>query len=356
MLHLIIGLVNENLQDKMVATFFNIILIVLSLILTVGITFNSDWNMYYYLFKLEHFKTDFMFTLLTKIFKEFGLGYEDLFIFHIISIIFLFFLLISKFTRNFVYVFLIYFLLDYVHFTNQIRYYLGFPIMILGLYYLLNKRNYILGIGLGILSILFHNGLAVLLLFIPLFLIKDKNYLKILLYCSVAFALFLFLVLQYGIGISFSHFDSYLGGEYETSIIGGIFNALPYIIYLSFLLFEFFRITNNYPDKMNDQEFVFLMKLSFFSVLFLLSSLFLQIIGHRYILPFSIFWIIFYLKMISGLPHKIRFLKMVLFSLVHLLALMCIYILPDLFLPQNHMKEELYLIIESIPYLKDVLY
>lgn len=357
MLHLIIGLVNENLQDKIVATFFNLILILLSLFLTIGITYNSDWNMYYYLFKLEHFKTDFMFTLLTKIFKGFGLTYEELFIFHIISIIFLFFFLITRFTRNYVYVFLIYFLLDYVHFTNQIRYYIGFPIMIMGLYYLLHKKNYILGICLATLSILFHNGLVVLFLFIPSFLlINEKKYLKVLMFCSFIFATFLFLVLQYGIGISFSHFDNYLGGDYETSLIGGLFNALPYIIYLSFLIIEYSRITRKYPEIIYDRELLFLTKISFFPVLFLLTSFFLQIVGHRYILPFSIFWIIFYLKLISGLSQKVRLFKMILFSLVHLITLVCIYILPDFFLSENHMKEELHLILESIPYLKDVIY
>ncbi|MBW8362836.1 MAG: EpsG family protein [Kaistella sp.] len=355
-LHLFFGLLIENIRSRSLPLLLGILVFALAVIFTAGITYNVDWWMYYYLFKYENGSTDFMFPVLTKLFKLLELPYADLYVFHIIGSLLLFSLLITRFTRNYFYVFLIYFLLDYVHFNNQIRYYFGFPVLMLGMYLLLHKRKYLFSVSFIILGLLFHKGLFMLLLFIPAyFFISTEKYIKTMLLLSAVLAVLIMVVVQFGIGLSLEHFDNYLGSEYEGSLVGGAFNALPYLIYFTFMLIEHRRITRKYPDLLKDKNNELLMKLSFFPLFFLAASFFLQILGHRYIMPFSIFWCIYYLNMIRGLPQKVRFPKMLLFSAVHFAALFSIYFLPDYFLAKNHFMKQLEMTVESIPYLKDLL-
>ncbi|MBW8360040.1 MAG: EpsG family protein [Weeksellaceae bacterium] len=334
-----------------------IVLAMAALLFTVGIRDNSDWKMYYYFFKLGNEETDLMFVLLAKLFKSAGFEFADLYMFHMVSIVVLFFLFISRYTRNAFYVVLLYFLLDFVHLTNQIRYYFGFPILMLGLYYLFSAKRYTVSVLLIILSLLFHKGLFMLLLFIPAYyLIPAKRFITMMLWFSAALVLLIVLVVRFGVGLSLEHFDSYLGREYESSLVGGLFNALPYLTYLGFILVEHYRLNRHNPDLLSDPQNRLLMKLSFFPLVFLPASFLLQILGHRYILPFSIFWIIYYLMLIRDLSEKTRFLKMLLFGTVHFVALCSIYIFPDYFLPENHYLKELESTIKSIPYLKALIF
>lgn len=337
------------------ATGLGLLLLVAALVFTAGISDNGDWLMYYYMFKMENEDIDVMFQLLTQIFKWAGLKYDDLYMFHIVLIILLFFTLISRLTRNVFYVFLIYILLDYVHLTNQIRYYFGFPLMIMGLHQLLQRKNYALSFALMVLALLFHKGLFLLLLFIPAYyFVSSANFIRVMMLLSGVFPL-LILGIRAGLGVSLEHFDNYLGSEYEASVVGGVFNALPYLAYLVFLLIEYGRFRKKNADLATDEKMDFLMKLSFFPLMFLPASFLLQIIGHRYIMPFSIFWVIFYLRLIRDLPARVRFLKMLLFSGVHLAALVSIYILPDFFFRENHYIEEIKVMLKSIPYLQNLL-
>ena len=355
-LHLFFGLLIENVKKKSLAALLGIAALIVILLFTAGISSNADWKMYYYFFKLENEKTDVMFVLLSKLFNTLGLAYKDLYVFHIVSIVGLFFVLSLKYTRNAFYVVLLYSMLDYVHLTNQIRYYFGFPIFMLGLYYLFSKKTYTVSVLLIILALLFHKGLFILLLFIPIFyLVPPGGFIRMMLLLSVALTVLVVMVVRLGVGLSLEHFDSYLGREYEASVVGGLFNALPYLIYLAFILTEHYRMNRRYPDLLKDTKNVILMKLSFFPLVFLPASFLLQILGHRYIMPFSVFWIIYYLRLIRNLPERTRFLKMLLFSAVHFAALFSIYFLPDFFLPENHYLQEVESTLKSIPYLRNLL-
>ena len=143
-IHLIFGLLIENIKSRAFSIPLNILLIFTILVFTVGITYTADWYMYEYMYEQEDDTTDFVFYSLSKLFNKLRLPYDNLFIFHLISTLLIYFFLITKFTRNYFYVFLVYILLDYVHLTNQIRYYLGFPILLTGFYYLFYKKNYII--------------------------------------------------------------------------------------------------------------------------------------------------------------------------------------------------------------------
>ena len=355
-IHLFFGLLIKNVRSRTLTFLINLSLFATIIYFTVGITYTADWFMYSWIYDKGDDNRDFVFIELSKIFNSLNLEYESLFIFHILTSLLIYWFMISRFTRNYFYVFLIYILLDYVHFTNQIRYYLGFPIMLTGYYYLFYKKKYIISVILISISLLCHVGLASILLFIPAFyLITLKNFIKYIFLASLVLALFVFLLMQGGLAIVLDHYDAYFSKEYDSSLIGGIFNGLPYMVYYVFLLIE----TPKLIKKKNIADhplYELIFKLAFFSLLFLPASFFLQIIGHRYIMPFAIFWIIFYLYLIQDLPQKQKLFKMVFFGIIHFIAIFSIYILPDFVLPQNHFMEQVELTIQSIPYLKDLFF
>lgn len=357
LIHFVVSFIAENLNRKPLYAILNIFLLLFVLFFTLGITYNADWLLYewfYDNYKID--QRDFVYTELSKIFNSFYLPYEDLYIFHLLVYTFLFYLLIRKFTWNYFYVFLIYFFLDYVHYTNQIRYYLGFPIMIFGLYYLLYRKNYILSVGLIVLAILCHSALALLLLFLLAFyFIPTKKYIKISLIISVFFAAVIFVLMQGGLGLVIKHYDNYLSSENESSIIGGIFNSLPYMVYLTYLVIEYYRIKKKYDIDLEHPKTVLLFKLAYFPLILSLGSIFLQIIGHRYIMPLSIFGFLFYLQIIKDLPQNVKFAKMLIFTIINFVAIFSIYYLPEFVLKESHFMNELEKTLKSIPYLKDFL-
>lgn len=356
MIHLIFGLLIENIRSRPLSISANLVLIFSILVFTIGITYTADWFLYDWIYKTEDDTTDFVFYELSKLFNQYQLEFEDLYIFHIVCSLLIYFILITRFTRNYFYVFLIYILLDYVHFTNQIRYYLGLPILLTGYYFLFYRKKYIISIILIGFSLLCHVGLAALLLFIPAFyLIPQRKFIKFILLSSLVVALMVFLLMQGRLALMLDHYDAYFSSEYDSSLLGGIFNGLPYMVYYSFLLIETPKLIKRKIIE-DPLKYELLFKLTFFSLLFLPGSFFLQILGHRYIMPFVIFWVIFYLYLVRDLPQKEKLFKMIVFGIIHFAAIFSIYILPEYLLPQNHFMEQLEYTIQSIPYLKDLFF
>lgn len=355
-IHLVIGLMIENIKRDVFTFPINLLLLVCSMLFTVGITYTADWSLYEWYYRYELELTDPVFFQLTKLFRSYHLEYDYLFMVHISSSILIYFFVISRYTKNYFYVFLIYLMLDYVHFTNQIRYYVGFPILMTGYYYLFYRKRYFISISLIVLGILCHAGLAALLLFIPLFyFVSTKNFTKVIMAGSLAMFIIIYFAMNGSLGLALQHYDAYFGKEYDSSIIGGFFNALPYVAYGVFFTIEFPRLLKK-KVIVDKRKHDLLVKLSIFPFIFLPGALLTQILGHRFIMPFSIFWMITYLYLIRDLPEKKRFFKMLLFSVVHFFAIFAIYILPDFVLPQNLFKKEIELTIKSISYLKDLFF
>lgn len=355
--HNIFGQIIENIPSKRLVYFFNLSLIIVIFIFTLGIRDTADWDMYYRYFVIENDKTDFVFYFLSKKFNDNHLSFVDLYKFHIVITLFLYLFLITRFTRNFFFVFLAYITFDYVHYVNQIRYYMGFPILMIGFYYLLYKKRYIISISLILLSILCHSALSVLLIFIPVYYISINNFLKLLLLLSTIVFVIVYAIFNLGIGIDVEHFGDYLNNDNLSSFVGGLFNALPYIICMTFLLYLNRGIHKKIDTStLEGKKDEFIYKLCFFPIIFIPGALLLQIVGHRYIMPFSIFWFINYLYVIKRVPKKKRVFNYIIFSIVLLLSCFVIYILPDYLLPENHFKDQMETIIKSVDYFKGYFY
>lgn len=312
--------------------------------------------MYYYFYKYE-VETDIVFNNLTFVFKKIYLSYNDLYKFHIIVIVSLYFLLISRFTKNIFFVFLAYILLDNVHFLNQIRYYLGFPILMIGYYLLFYKSKYFLSILCIVLSILCHSGLSFLLILIPIyyFVPTKKYYIYTLMFSAIVFLIALYLF-NSTLGEILKHYGSYFAKDNLSSFVGGLFNAIPYILLLVFLYIETFLLMKKNPEIVDNSEFKFLYKISFFPVIFLPASFLIQVIGHRYVMTFSVFWILYYyIFFIKDQDSRVKLVKSTMLTAIVFISALFIYIIPDYVLSKNHFLKEFLNMVESSDHLKGFL-
>ena len=349
--HYFFGQLIEIYKLKPLAIIMGLLILGLTYYFLLWLEYTADYSMYQYMFKHETDNTDFLFQFLTKFYKANHWSFHDLHVSHIVVSTLIVFYLISRFTSNVFYVFFAYIILDYVHFSNQIRYFLGFPVMILAFYNLFNKR-YILFAILAYLAYLSHASLIVLLTFVPIYyLVKPKQYFKVLSILSVVCFIIVYVAFTLGLGLEIEHFGEYFKEEGTSSFLGGAFNAIPYIVMISFLYFESRKYINANPDCFQDPKFNFLYKISFYTIIFIPASFFMQIAGHRYVMPFMIFYVIFYLYLIRNKTQKIKNLKMILFSSVCFLLSLVIYILPDFLFGENHFLTEIDYMLKSIQYI-----
>ncbi|WP_317174257.1 EpsG family protein [Chryseobacterium muglaense] len=355
-LHLLGGLLIENLHSRYLANICNILLLVIIFILSLGVTRMADWEMYRWFFKLENDQTDFVFYRLSVLFNDVHLGFTELFQFHIIVTTLINYFLITRFSKNYFYVMLAFMVLNYVHSVNQIRYFLGFPILCLGFYYLFLNKKIVFSIGLFILACLCHSALSVLLIFIPLYyFIQKKFFLNLILVCSVLIIVIIFIIFRFNLAGKLNHFGDYLVEENLTSLVGGLYRAFPYILNLGFLYFLNKSILEIFPEYDDDPKYVFLYKICFFSILFIPISFVIDILGHRYVIPFHIFWCLYFLYLTKDLEHKNRTIKFLMFGAIQIISAMFFYIFPDYVLKNNHYLNEMETMITSIKYLKNIL-
>lgn len=345
------GILTEVLKAKPIAYISSVLLIALFLYITVGITYTADYDMYYYFFKYD-VKTDYVFTQLSKVFKSIGWSFHDLYAVHIIMITLLLMLFVLRYNVNVFYIFLFFITIEFVHFTNQIRYFLGFAFLLLS-FHSLYKKNYVYFGIYAALTLLTHIALVVLFTFIPIFyVVKSEIYLKrILVFAGFCFLL-VFGLFNTGIGKEISHFGEYFSASGISSFAGGLYNTIPSIILIAYLYLETKKYIANHPDCFDDKKFIFLFKLTFYTIIFIPASFFLQIAGHRYVMPFVIVYAIYFLYMIRDYNANLKIAKLGMFSFVGFVVCLFLYVFPSYVLDENHYLNETEWILESIKYLK----
>lgn len=353
-----IGQFIERMPSRFIAYIFNGILFLVLLYCFLDFTYTADWGMYYLFFKREESSTDPVFYWLALFFKKsLYLNYTDLYKFHIVLIISLYYFLISRFTKNIFFIFLAYLMLDNVHLVNQIRYYMGFPILMSGFYFLFYRKRYLLAIVLIVIALLCHSGLAFLLLFIPAyyFIPVQKFYKYVIVMSGVIFIVALF-IFNSSLGTILNHFGSYFGKDNQSSFLGGLYNAIPYLLFTVFLFIETISLLRKNPEIEQDLKFKFLYKISFFAMIFIPGSFLIQIIGHRYVMTLSIFWLLYYyVYFIKNQQPKVQLVRFSFLTCIIFVSSLFIYIAPYYIFGHSHFSEEFLDMIKSSDKLKDFL-
>ena len=276
--------------------------------LFIGIRDSADWEIYdKVFFNIEEYDLDVLFNYSSLFARYLGYSFQDLFALHIILYGYFFVKFIAHFTQNIIFVLGFFIVLTYVPLANQIRYFLALSLFLNGLYYYSfakKKTSYIY----FLFSLLSHSSMLVLLSF--LFLEKKvgiENYAKkMLMYCLLFFFTFNAIV-SFGILdlLGQFHFKTYIQEDLLVSnVFGGIFNELPFIFTLILFYYWLKNIIKENAFLLEDKVFVFLYKLTFYSVLFIPISFNFQIIGHRYVQAFIIIWLCLYVYTLKKIEIK----------------------------------------------------
>jgi len=354
--HFLIGQFLEISKSKVFSYFFGLLLLAVVFYFSLGVTENSDNFMFKYFYENDWEKIDPMFILLMKVMNAYHFDYYAFYQVHLIIYTLSYYFFISRYTKNVFYVFLVFFVLYYVPYVNQIRYYLAFPFFLLSIHYFIQKRNLVLFVIFTALAFTSHSAILILYGFIPMYyFISSKSFFKYLFIFSGVLFMVVFALFQMGIVQEIEHFGEYFDKGMTSSVAGGIFNAIPYMIYIFYL----WIIDKNYrkknPDFAQDKTYSFLSKFTFFSIIFIPAAFFVQILGNRYVFPFLIVWLIFYLYTIREEPAKRKFFSLFIAGLIHLFVGTLIYVIPHFIFGESFYEEELIKAMHSIKYI-DFIY
>ncbi len=322
----------------------------------VGITDSADWEGYDAIFNIEDIETDILFRYLSLLTLALGYTFADLFKLHIIVYGFFLVKFISRFTQNILLVLGFYVFIAYVPLANQIRYYLALSLFLNGLYhfYFKNKKKSYFYFALSLLS---HSSMVILFTYI---LIERKinfsGYVKKCLLLSI--------IIFFGFNIIFSlgtlnflgKFNVYMDDELISSLVGGVFNELPFIITLTSLCFWLQNVIKKTPKIVEDKVFVFLYKLTFFSIIFIPISFNIQVLGHRYVQAFLIVWLCLFVYTLNFINSKKAKVECFIALSLHIIFLVYYsYFLPKIVLNEDSLYYvEFIKSYNSIEYLPDL--
>lgn len=344
-LHLIVNQFLVFINRKSVYYFFSFLLITIFLYYATHITYTADYHMYDNFYKWEYDKTDILFQKAVIYFKDNYLQYHDLFVAHIFAITILYVLAISRLNKNIFYVFAFYLLLLFIPYINQIRYFMAFPSFLLATYYFIYRRNYILFVFFVILSGISHSAVLPLYsYFLFYYFIPEKYYKKILKFGTLILLLASYIISSSEVYTYFEHFGEYIKNENQSTFFGGLFNILPSLT----IIIPLYFLDENYKGDRNNKTYIYLRKLSYFTCILLPAAVFIQILNQRYVYPFVVVWILFFLFLIKDKSFNARSRYVFLSYLILIVALYIQYGLADIVFGDSFYIDEFTKTINSI--------
>lgn len=265
-------------------------------VILLPVEYNADWDIYQILFDNPQISFDITFSFLAKFFKTYNLSYRYLYITHVllISLLFSLYSYSIKVTNGF-FILLTYIILMYISLTNQIRYYLAFPLFLISTYYLIIAKDKIKFFITLLLAISSHIVIVLMIPFYFLFFKVKIKYFSKLVFAISIFSLLVAFSFENVINLSFrENLNSYLTEDRRSSFLGGLFNLIPIIFYYIVINIRHKKLIKNYPEITNDLNYVYLYKLSVYPFIFLLLSIYLQIFANRFIQPMIIVWLFYF--------------------------------------------------------------
>ncbi|MFR5682861.1 MAG: EpsG family protein [Clostridia bacterium] len=188
----------------------------------------------------------------------------------------MFFIYIFKSTRvNPLLLIFISIVFNYVAIGNQIRFYLAFPLVLLAFFELVTKR-YVLTVLLFIIAILEHKSVIILfaVLVVFKFLVYRLSLKKQMLLILLANIIIFFLL---NFSDSFDEkYDDYQSAGNISSLAGGIFNVVPYLLPI-YSCVRISKILGKKAPELKDKPiYEFLYTCSIAPMVFLMSGLYVK--------------------------------------------------------------------------------
>jgi hypothetical protein len=275
--------------------------------------------------KLE--SRDIGYASLALLFNSMGYDVIDLFKFHIV-LIGLFFSLFFYKLKAPSFILLVIILTNYVAVGNQIRFYLALPLGYFSMYYLL-QRKYFLFVLCSTVAVVFH---FTLLIFIGLFLLCYLLQRVLSIYQMILLSFIINAVIYVAInhlGAFNEKYTNYFDSDSISSVAGGIYILLPYIIIGFYVLYLIWKILDAEEDYINEVWFKFVYSTTFVGVSVILISIYLQIFAHRFIFSLLPLWLFFFMEVNKVTNNEdIRFTTRYAAVIMLPLIVFYIYILP----------------------------
>lgn len=252
-----------------------------------------------------------------------GYDYHELHLFFTFTYTFLLLFLISRFSTKLYIISLLYIVTIFIFYVTQLRYFMGYYAVCLGLYYLYVKRNLFWAIILLVFGVSNHYGLFLFGVIVLFFYIKPNKLLSSLLIGTIGVVLFtLFIVILGSTIFSQIRFIGYFVSELQSSLLGGLLTFFPYLI----IVFAIQKLhQNNIKIRRNivqDKKYMYLYIMSVANIIFIGEALITQVIGHRMIMTATLFQIMFVFYSVSFYDNRKKNILIIKF-LFSFLALFC---------------------------------
>ena len=312
------------------------------------ITDTTDWTGYEFIFDNDDFQIDFMFRFLSSQTKLLNLSFVELYQFHVFLTALLLIFFITRFTSNLFFVLTFTILILFIPLANQIRFFLSLSLFLNAIYFLFIERKFFLFFLLCCLSILNHIGILLLVLFIPLFRIKnDKTFLKTLILLSIFILIITNIFFSIGSILDDLRLNAYITDNYKSSFLGALYYNLPVLIFVYYIFKKRQQIVFKIRQH-RDKKLYLLYRFTLFSFIFIPASFLTQILLFRYCISVFFVWLLLnikidnYLKINEKISHS-TFQFLFLWSYI-----IYIYFIPTLILNSNDSIEKVKLILNSI--------
>lgn len=305
----------------------------------IGITYTADWSNYENFIVTPEDCPDPLFRFFASFCSCFNLKFSFIFKLYIILMGMAYIYLARKFCVN-VFVVIIFAVNVYLLMANQIRFYLAWPLILIAIYDLLERKN-ISFIFFAVLSFLSHQ--SVILVFFAFLLCSFISR-----HCK--FASFIFIMLLLSICLAFfswadfnvAKISMYQNIHREATILGSLYNEIPFWICSLIIIRVHFVMVKNNENILSDISYGYLFNLSFCVILFYGIGFFLHIFVQRFVESMILVWLIYVLYCYNKIELIVIKKKLLL-----LFAVICI-VNPFFALLHYFVKEEDYYMTELV--------
>ncbi|MEN4761974.1 MULTISPECIES: EpsG family protein [unclassified Chryseobacterium] len=273
----------------------NFLMIFLIIIIILGfVDYTPDKKFYeYWIYNIPDHLEPFFKLSATYLVKH-QYGYKELHLFFISTYTFILLFLISRFSNKLFLISLLHISTILIFYVTQLRYFMGFYAVCLGIYYFYVSRNLLLAIFFLVFGMSNHYGLISFVAIIPFFHIKtDKILSKLVIVTIIILLVTLFIVGVGAAAFSQVRFIGYFVSELQSSFLGGLLTFLPYIIIVYFIQQLHKKNISKNSNITDDKKYHFLYIMSITNICLLGVALITQVVGHRMIMPATLFQILF---------------------------------------------------------------
>lgn len=280
-----------------------------------------------------------------------GLGFPELQFFFTCVYTFLLLFLITRFSEKVFFISIIYLATIFLFYVTQLRYFMGYYAICLGLYYLYVKKNYFTTAVFIAFGIANHYGLVLFAVIIPFFYIKPDKLISRLFTVTVTVLGITSIILLLGT-TSFSQirFVAYFFSELQSTFLGGLLTFLPYvgIVYLIYRL-HIMTVSRN-TELLEDRKYIFLLIMSIANITLIGAALIIQVIGHRMIMTATLFQLLYVFYILPYFQKNEKLRLLVGLGITVALLYFYLYIFMDLILEKSN-NDDINSILKSSPVL-----